>query len=226
MTTSGTYGWAPDVAEITDEAFERCGVDPASLTARHARSARRSLNYLFTAWANDGIHLWAVDQQTQLVTASDPTYDCPAGTIAILEMAVRRSGMDTPVLPMARDEYLAIPNKTYEGLPNRFYFDRGIATPNYTLWNVPENSTDTIIYYRMRQLQDITGATETPDVPYRWQEALVSGLAAKLAEKYAPDREQALLSKSTLAFRKATTEDRERTPTTMRVKYSTGLRGR
>lgn len=224
MTTSGSYTFAPDVAEVMDEAFERCGIDPATITGRHLRSARRSFNYMFADWANDGVHLWAVDEQTQLVTASDPTYDCPAGTVAILEMVVRRNGVDTPVFPMSRDEYANVPNKTSEGLPNRYWFNRDIATPTYTLWDVPENSTDQIRYYRMRQLQSITALGETPDAPYRWQEAIASGLAARLAVKYAPDKEQLLRGLASASLKLAKQEDRERVPTSTMVKYSLGRR--
>ncbi len=219
MASSGTFSWNPDVGEVIEESFERCGIDPASLTGRHMKSARRSFNYLFTEWANDGVHLWAVDQQSQLLTASDATYNCPTGTIAILEMVVRRAGIDTPVFPMGRDEYLAIPDKTTEGLPNRYWLNRDATTPVITLWDVPENSTDTIYYYRMRQLQDITASTETADAPARWQEAIAAGLAAKLSEKYAPDREQALVSKAMKQLKLAKQEDRERHPTATHVRY-------
>ena len=219
MTTSGSYSWQPDVGEVISEAFDRCGVDPSTIVSRHLVSARRSLNYLFVQWANDGVHLWAVDQQSQLLTASAGSYSCPVGTIAILEMVVRRDGIDTPVFPMSRDEYLAIPDKTTEGLPNRFWFNRDATTPSYTLWDVPENSTDTVYYYRMRQLQDITASAETADVPYRWQEALAAGLAAKLAEKYAPDRENFLRNKAGARYAEAFTEDRERAPTTFRPSW-------
>jgi hypothetical protein len=174
---------------------------------------------MFSDWANKGQHLWAIDLQTQTVTASDGSYDCPAGTVAILEMVVRRDGVDTPVFPMARDEYQAIPDKTAEGLPNRYWLDRSITTPSYTLWNVPENSTDQIRYYRMRQLQDVGAASNTLDVPYRWQEAMTAGLAAKLAEKYAPDREAAMIKKAEAAYNRAFVEDRERTSTATRVRY-------
>lgn len=226
MATSGTYDWNPPVDEITDEAFERVGIDPATLTARHVRSARRSFSYMFSAWSANGVHLWAVDQQTVDTVTGTAAYNTPAGTIAILEMVVRRSSIDTPVNPMSRDEYLNIPNKTAQGLPNRFYFDRKITTPNFTLWNVPENATDDIIYYRLRQLQDVNLATETVDAPYRWQEAIVSGLAAKLAEKYAPDREGIMRGKASAALKAALTEDRERTPTTIRARYSVSARRR
>lgn len=229
MATSGTYSFDPEFAEIVTEAFERIGIDPATVTARHAKSARRSVDYLFADWANLGPHLWAVDQQViqapELV-AGTATYDCPVGTVAILEMVVRRNGSDIPLFPMARDEYLAIPNKTTQGLPNRFYFDRQSATPTLTFWNVPENTTDQIIYYRMRRLQDSGAGMNTADIPYRWQEALVAGLAAKLSEKYTPDRESAMMLKADLKYKAATTEDRERTPTATRVKYKTNIRRR
>jgi hypothetical protein len=226
VASSGTYSWSPEVAEICDEAAERCGLDPATLTARHLRSARRSLDLLFSDWANRGPHLWAIDQQTIVPVVGTATYNCPAGTVAVLEVFVRRDGIDTPVFPMTRDEYAAIPDKTTQGLANRFWLNRDVATPTLTFWDVPENTTDRLIYYRMRQLQDIGAGSNTPDIPYRWQEAIAAGLAAKLAEKYAPEREQGLLAKALAKYQEAYTEDRERSPTTTRVKYTTSIRRR
>lgn len=220
MTTSLTYAFSPEVQELCDDAFERCGVDPASITARHMRSARRSLNFMFSDWANRGPHLWAVEQAVLPLVAGTATYSAPAGVVAVLEVVVRRDLVDTPVFPMMRDEYLAIPNKTYTGLPNRFWFDRDATQPTITLWNVPENDTDQLVYFYMRQLQDAGAGSNTPDIPYRWQEAIVSGLAAKLAEKYAPDREAALVAKAEARYAIAKQEDRERAPTTTRVKFS------
>ena len=224
MAASGTYTFDPDVADFVAEAFERCGIDPASLTARHARSARLSLNFMFSEWGNKGIHLWAVDKQTQALTASDPEYNAASGTICILEAFVRRDGLDTPVFPMARDEYAEIPDKTTEGLINRFYFAREQVTPTITLWPVPENSTDVLHYYRMRRIQDVGVASNTLDIPSRWHEALAAGLAAKLAVKYATDRIGPLTGLAKSQFDLAKQEDRERTPTTMTVKYTTNLR--
>jgi hypothetical protein len=47
MATSGTVGFRPDVEEILTEAFERCGLDPQTMTGDRSVSARRSLNLLF-----------------------------------------------------------------------------------------------------------------------------------------------------------------------------------
>ncbi len=216
MATSGTYSTTFEIADLVEDAFERCGIDPALLTGRHARSARRSLDLMFAEWGNKGIRLWCVDEQTQGVTANDPTYTVASGTLAILDMYVRRSGLDTEVYPMARDEYAFIPDKTVTGLPSRYWLDR--ATGIYTLWQTPENSTDVIHYYRVRRIQDVGGQAYNADVPYLWTEALVAGLAPKLAEKYAPEKEAGLLVKGMQAFSLARGEDRERTPTRLRMR--------
>lgn len=208
MTTSGTYAADYEVSEIVDEAFERCGVDPASLTDRHSKSARRSLQLLFSEWANRGIHLWAVDTQNQTVTDGDATYTVATGTVTILEMVVRRSGTDTQVSPMSRADYLLMPDKDTEGLANQYWLDR--ATGVYTLWPVPDNSTDVIYYTRLRQLQDVGNGSRTADVPFRWLEAMIAGLAAKLAMKFAPDRVSALSAFAEQQYKFAYQEDRER----------------
>lgn len=215
MASSGTYTWNPETEDIVSEAFERCGVDPATLTMRHPRSARRSLNLLFSQWATKGARLFAIDEQTQTLTDGTVSYTAATGTLAILEGVIRRSGVDTPVHHISREQYHLIPNKTNEGLPSQVYLDR--RTGIYYLWNVPENSTDIFRYYRMRRLQDVTTAQETFDVPYHWFEAVASGLAAKLAEKFAPDREAKLIAKAEMRLQEAITEDRERVDTSVTV---------
>lgn len=217
MATSGTYAFEPKVAEFVDEAFERCGIDPAKLTFRHLRSARRSLGLMFSDWNNVGVKLWAVDEQTQLVTDGDPTYDTASGTITILEMFVRRSGVDTPVYPMSRSEYAAIANKIDEGLPTKYFLDRQRALPTYTLWNVPENNTDVIHYWRMRRLQDVGNPSATLDVGSNWFEAVAAGLAARLSVKFAPSRVSMLGAMDGPAFQRAYGNERERGDTHMSI---------
>ena len=64
MATSGTVAFRPDVEEIISEAYERCGIDPQTRTGDQAVSARRSLNLLFSEWANRGINYWTVSKNT------------------------------------------------------------------------------------------------------------------------------------------------------------------
>jgi len=240
MTTSGTYSFDPALVEVTDEAFERIGIDPKDLNSRHFRAARRSLEFMLASWANVGILLWAVDQVTVTLTQGTASYATPVGTTAILEMILRRvSGsvyFDTVIFPMQRDEYLAIPSKTQQGLPSRYYFDRtmtlasvpvvaGATGPTIILWSSPDRSTDQMIYYRLRRLQDAGVGTNTLDVPYRWQEALAAGLTARMAEKFMPVSADSSIKQSSLnkrakeALDLAMQEDRQRAPTTMRPRF-------
>lgn len=216
MATSSTYTFDPTVAEFVDEAFERAGIPLAGLKIEHLRSARRSLNFMFSEWANPsrgGIKLWSVELVSQALTESDASYDCSTGTIAILEAVLRRSGNDTPVWPMSRSEYMAIPTKADEGLPTRFYFDRQRATQNLTLWQVPENSTDVLLYYRLHTLQDAGAASNTLDVGSIWYEPVAAGLAARLAEKFNYERFSTLNARAETAFNIAKSGERERVDT-------------
>ena len=82
MATSGSVDFNLDMAEITEEAFERCGLE--FRTGYDAKTARRSLNLLFAEWANRGLNLWTVEEITQSLvqyssSSSIATY--PIGTI-------------------------------------------------------------------------------------------------------------------------------------------------
>ena len=224
MATSGTVAFNMTNAEIIDEAFERCGVDPSSLTVRHLKSAVRSMNLLFSEWANKGVKLWAVEQEEVALAAGVADFTTPAGTIAILEAVLRRDGADTPVIEISRQEWLDIPRKDTTGRVDRFYLDRGLV-PAVHIWPVPENSTDKLIYNRMRQLEDFAAIADNPDAPVRWLEALNAGLAAKLALKFAPDRLATLDAIANTAFLTAKMEERERADTVIRGSYRRG-RGR
>ena len=64
MATSGTVAFRPNIEEIITESFERCGLDIQTRTGDQAISARRSLNLLFSEWANRGINS---DKQVQII---------------------------------------------------------------------------------------------------------------------------------------------------------------
>ena len=72
MATSGSTDFDLDVAEIIEEAYERCGLEVR--TAYDAKTARRSMNLMFADWANRGLNLWTVKQATQALTQGTATY--------------------------------------------------------------------------------------------------------------------------------------------------------
>lgn len=211
MATSGTVVFRPEIAEVIVEAYDRCEYTPAALTARDMASARFSLNLMFGEWATRGVNYWTLNQTSLALTESTASYALPAGTIDILEPVLRRSGNDTPMVRLALSEYQNLSTKTTEGRPNQYWFDRQY-TPNIFLWPVPENSTDTIEYWQLSQLQDVLTSAEDADVPYRWNEAMCAGLAAKLCLKKVRDQGKRveLKTDSEIAFDLAADDERSR----------------
>lgn len=209
MASTNSYTFGPTVAEAIDEAWERCGKDPESLTARHAKSAIRSMAYMLSHWPNKGVLQWTVDLIQQNLTAGMMSFTPPAGTIDLLDVTLLREGYETPMVPMSREDYQAMANKAQTGRPNQFFVRRSI-TPEVFIWPAAENSTDSIKAYRIRAIQDVGTLPNTIDIPTRWQESFVSGLAAHLAGKFAPERVDGLLAYSIRAFAEAKSEDRER----------------
>jgi hypothetical protein len=209
MTTSGSRDFNLDVAEIIEEAYERCGLEVR--TGYDARTARRSLNLMFADWANRGLNLWTVAQETTTLTQGTSTYTLGADVVDILEMVLRRSGTDYEVERISRGEYLTFPNKTDQGRPSQFYLDRQIQ-PVITLWQTPENSTDQLVYYYVRRMQDVDTLQNTADLPFRFLPCMVAGLAYYLAMKKAPDRITLLKAVYEEEFLRAANEDEDRVP--------------
>ena len=209
MTTSGSRDFNLDVGEIIEEAYERCGLEVR--TGYDARTARRSLNLMFADWANRGLNLWTVTQTTQALTQGVATYTLAADVADILEMVLRRDGTDYEVERISRGEYLTFPNKTAQGRPSQFYFDRQIQ-PVITLWQPPENSTDILVFYYVRRIQDADTLVNTTDMPFRFYPCMVAGLAYYIAMKRAPERMQILKAVYEEEFMRAAEEDEDRVP--------------
>jgi len=209
MATSGSRDFNIDVGEIIEEAYERCGLEVR--TGYDARTARRSLNLMFADWANRGINMWTVAQGTITLTQGQSAQTLTADVVDVLEIVLRRSNTDFEVERISRGEYATLPNKTTQGRPSQFYFDRQIL-PVINLWAVPENSTDQLVYYYVQRIEDADALVNTTDMPFRFYPCMVAGLAYYIAMKRAPERIQLLKSVYEEEFQRASDEDEDRVP--------------
>jgi len=192
MTTSGTYDYNPSLGELGLYAFNMIGVRASSIVQEHMSSLHTAANLLLASWANRGVNLWAVDQQTVTLVEGQPTYDVPPSTVMVLDawMSIVNGSVvtDRYITPISRTEYAAIPNKDQEGLSTTYWFDR-LLSPTITLWAVPDGSSATYLkYFRVRQLEDanFTGG-QTVDIPYLWLDAFADGLAYRLSRAWKPE---------------------------------------
>lgn len=214
MATSGTATFDLDIIEIIEEAYEQAGAELRS--GYDLKTARRSLNLLALDWANRGYNLWTVEQGTVAMVAGTTTYTLPADTIDIVEMVLRTTTgstySDVSIARIGMPVYAAIPNKAATGRPVQVWIDRQ-TTPRMFVWPVPTGTTYSIIYWRMRRIQDVgTTGSLNADIPQRFLPCLIAGLAYKLAQKRTDlvDRMPMLKSEYEEKWDEASTEDREK----------------
>jgi hypothetical protein len=193
MTTSGTYTFNPALGEIVLYSYNLIGVRNTSVLQEHMQSARMAANMLLSRWANQGVNLWAVDLITTPLIKGVSTYSVDANTVVMLDTYIETvNGSSQPIdrliLPISRTEYASYPNKEQQGFPTTYWFDR-LLSPTVTLWPVPDGTTTSLKYYRVRQLQDANLQNgQQVEIPYLWMEAFAYGLAQRLATIWAPDK--------------------------------------
>lgn len=228
MATSGTAIFNMDLAELVEEAFERAGSELR--TGYDLRTARRSLNLMFTDWSNRGINLWTVEQGSQVLTPGTGTYTLPADTVDLLEHVIRTdagssaSQADLSVSRISVSTYASIPNKLTQGRPVQIYIDRQESAPSVSLWPVPDTAqTYTLVYWRLRRIQDAGSGANTMDVPFRFLNCLTAGLAYYLALKLPNGlgRIDLLKQQYDEAWELAATEDREKATFQLVPRYMT-----
>ena len=217
MTTSGLTTFNPDVNEYIEEAFERCGAELRS--GYDFRTARRSLNLMFADWANRGINMWTIEQGTQTLTQGTATYTLPADTVDLIEHVIRTGAgnestqADLQITRISVSTYSSIPNKLQQARPIQVWINRQQPAPQFTVWPIPDGSqTYQFVYWRLRRIQDAGSGSNTEDIPFRFINALVSGLAYYLSMKIpgAVERMPMLKEQYDAAWELASTEDREK----------------
>jgi hypothetical protein len=206
-----------DFTEIAEEAWERACREMRS--GYDLRTARRSMNLLTIEWANRGINMWTIDEGTIPMVQGTATYNLPADTIDLLEHVIRTgtgtNQQDLSVSRISVSTYATIPTKTTQGRPIQVFIERLRDNPTITVWPVPNQSNYyTLVYYRLRRVEDAGTGLQTPDMNFRFLPCLVAGLAYYIAMKVPELAERVQMLKQIYdeQYDLAAAEDREKAP--------------
>jgi len=223
VPTSSAVTFTPDLGEIVEEAYERAGLQ--MVAGYDLRTARRSLDFILMEWANRGINLWCVSQDTQQLVVDQGSYtavkDSPNVAVSILEAVVRTNPgnastqSDYDLSRISRNTFISIPSKLSKGRPTQIYVDRQQGEIKLNLWPVPNDNSQQLIYTYIRRMHDSgPGGTYNPDVPDRFWPALVAGLAYNIALKKPEAIQRVPMLKQVYdeQFQYAADEDREKSP--------------
>ena len=204
--TSGEAEFNPQIDDIIEEAYERTGV-LGTRTGYQLRSARRSLNLLFSEWGNRGVHLWKiklakiplVEGQAEYNFASDSA-NFPEDIDQVLEAYYRNNSdatapQDIALTKIDRSQYSQTPNKLAKGTPSQYYVERKL-NPSIFLYTTPSSSVSStttptnfqFCFYYLARIQDAGSYNFTSDVVNRFYPCMMSGLAYYLSMKVSPER--------------------------------------
>lgn len=219
MATSGTATFNLELQEIVEEAGERCGYEVR--TGYDFTTARRSMNLLLADWANRGLNMWTFEQQSFPLVAGQSEYTLPTDTVDLMDVMIRsgagQAQQDLIMQRIALPQYASMPTKNAQGRPVQFFVQRK-ATPTMTVWPVPSaSSTWTVVYWRLRRLQDAGSGGVTQDVPFRFLPALVAGLAYYMALKVPGGLERLQVLKAQYDETMQLAMDEDRTKTSLRL---------
>ena len=226
MATTGTATFNLNLNELVEEAYERAGLELRD--GYDMRTARRSLNLLTIEWANKGINLWTIEQGQIPMVTGQAIYDLPIDTIDLLDQVIRtgtgQNQVDINITRISESTYATIPTKNALGRPIQVWINRqsgatdpvsGVAYPQINVWPTPNDPGNqyTFVYWRMRRIQDAGNGVNTQDIPFRFLNAMVAGLALYIAMKkpeVTMDRLAMLKGDYDAQFDLAAQEDREK----------------
>ena len=161
------------------------------------------------------------------------TYNLPVDTIDLLDTVIRtgtgQNQTDINISRISESTYSTIPNKNAQGRPIQVWINRqsgqqvgsNVATPKnpqINVWPAPDQGTTlnpyyVFYYWRLKRIYDAGTGTNVIDIPFRFINCMVAGLAYMLSVKKPevdPMRVQALKLMYDEAWEWASTEDREK----------------
>lgn len=146
--------------------------------------------------SNNGISWTTVGTQTTPAVAGNITWtDISVGlpyqyfritsASPILYTAITLGNLpqEIPLGQLNRDSYVNQTNKVFPGRPSNYYFLRDLPEPVVYLWPAPFSAAEAaqLVLWRHRQIMDTENLQQEVEIPQRWLEAIVNGLAARVA---------------------------------------------
>lgn len=196
MATSGSVNYTVDRNTLIKESMQLIaaideGVDP---NATQISDASRTLNIMLKAWQGYGLQLWTIETGDINLVASTGSYTLgPSGSditerpLKIVEVYLRNTdNTDTKMIPLTRQGYVSIPNKSQTGLPTQWYYDPQLDNGTIYVWPLPDSTSAdyTLKVVYQSPIEDMDSSTDDFDFPQEWYEAIKYGLAVRLAPAY------------------------------------------
>ena len=103
-------------------------------------------------------------------------------TISYTTITLGNMPQAIPLGILSRDNYVNQSNLVFAGRPSSFYYQRDIPQPVVNLWPAPNAASEKyqLVLWRHRQIMDTDNLQQQIEIPNRWLEAIINGLAARV----------------------------------------------
>jgi hypothetical protein len=196
MTSTGTYAFNPAADGLTLSAFGRIQMRGPQVTMEHFADAAKEFNLLQVELSNNQPNLWRSETFPITLIEDQATYTLPVRMVAIQDVYMRLTAntvsSDRLLAPLSLTEYDAMADKGRTGIPTAYMIEKLMA-PTITLNPIPDDAAAYTVYVRLLgQPQDVSLKNGTTlDMPYRYLDAAVAGLAHRMARNWKPELEMA-----------------------------------
>lgn len=176
------------VSEIVLAALKKIGVvdKDEPIDSNDQADAIEALDMMLKSWQLRGVRRYTRVDQTVTITDATASYAL-SPKLHDIQTATWRDddGTDTPLVPITDDQYRLLPDKDAAGRATQFYYDRQKEAGTLYVWPVLATaSSETIRISGTREVEDIAASTDVVDCPAEWYEAVVYGLAARMADDF------------------------------------------
>lgn len=195
---AATYNKTVDQLETITAALRIVGQvsEDGTPTDAQITNASTALNMMLRAWYSDGMPLWKIGAITTTLSAGVGAYSIGLGEtinqpkpLKIFDALIRNTAtsVDTPLNIVTLAEYVSLGNKQSSGRPVIFNYTPGVTTGTIRLYPEPDAATvaaDILVITYQSAYNALTASNSVLDFPIEWQEAVVFGLADRLAFVY------------------------------------------
>lgn len=161
----------------------------ATANADEAAASLVELELMLKQWAHNGPYLFTKKEGTQALSNATASYTLSTTKpVRIIECRYRDASsptIDLPMMPLTREEYFQLPDKTTAGIPSTFYFDPQAANPVIYVWPVKATiTTEALRYTYQRRIEDIDDLSNNLDIPQEWLGVCGYALAERILDDY------------------------------------------
>lgn len=216
------YDFSQTRNEIIESAFRKIGklAPGQALPGEQAVQGAAALNVLVKSWQSKRIFLWNLQELTPLTFAVGEYTKALDNSVLGVEKAWYRNDSDADIkidiVSYANYEQVVSKSEPEATSPSLCAINYTHGTPTLYIW--PKASESLSVYLlAVKKLQDMDNASSTPEIPQRFYQALIYGLADILADEYGVNinERQYIKNKSDEYFAQALSSDYEYEDVTM-----------